>query len=57
MKSAKSKALRKKFLIEDEHEAIEGYRKRIPKAEGHEKKIYQHILPEEKRHIKELKTI
>ncbi len=53
MANAKSKALKKK-MADGEREAIRDYSKAITKSEGKDKKIYKHILPEEKEHLKKL---
>jgi len=53
--SSKSKAL--KAFKKDEKEGISSYKKAIKRSKGEEKETYQEILPDEKKHLKELKEI
>jgi rubrerythrin len=55
MSSHKTKALNK-FLI-DEKESVTKYTKAIKKTKGVEKETYKEILPDEKKHLHELKEI
>ena len=55
MSSHKTKALNK--LVKDEKEGVSKYSKAIKKAKGEEKETYKEILPDEKKHLHELKEI
>ena len=57
MKSAKSKALRKKRFEKDEKEGIHEYKKAINESKGRERRTYKSILPEEKEHLSKIKKI
>jgi rubrerythrin len=55
---AKTKALKRKIAFEkDEKEGISEYKKAIKKSKGRERSIYERILPQEKHHLREIKSI
>jgi rubrerythrin len=55
---AKSKALKRKMSFEkDEREGIKEYKQAINKSKGRERSIYKRILPQEKRHLREIESI
>ena len=56
MKSAKSKALKKKFE-KDEREGIHQYETAIKRTKGRERKTYRQILPQEKQHLRKIEKI
>ena len=47
----------KKHFIKDESEGITAYEQALKKVKGVEKKVYKKILPDEKKHLQELKQI
>ena len=47
----------KKHFIKDESEGITAYEKALKKVKGREKETYKKILPDEKKHLKEIKKI
>lgn len=51
----KSKAL--KAFKKDEKEGISSYKKAIKRSKGEEKETYKKILPDERKHLEELKEI
>lgn len=53
--SHKSKALER--FKKDEKEGIKSYKKAIKRSKGEEKETYKEILPDEKKHLEELKEI
>ena len=55
MKQTKSKAL--ESMKKDEKKGIKEYEKDIKVSKGREKETYKKILPDEKKHLKELKQI
>ena len=56
--NTKSKALeRVKFFKKDEKEGIEHYKKAIKVAKGKERDTYKKILPQEKKHLQDIKKI
>lgn len=52
---AKSKALQ--AMKKDEAKGIKEYQQDIKKSKGKERETYKKILPDEKKHLKELKEI
>jgi len=52
-----TKLTRKHSFLKDEAKGITEYEKALQKAKGREKSTYKHILPDEKRHLKEIKKI
>jgi rubrerythrin len=55
MKNCKSKAL--EAMKKDEEKGIKEYKQDIKKSKGKEKDTYKKILPDEIKHLKELKQI
>jgi hypothetical protein len=54
----KSKALKRKMSFEkDESRGIKEYKHAIKQSKGRERSIYERILPQEKHHLKEIKSI
>ena len=58
MKNSKSQALKRKLHFEkDEAEGIRDYRQAIKKSKGKERETYKKILPQERKHLKEVEGI
>ena len=53
---AKSKALKSHFE-KDEKKGIKDYEMAVKKTKGRERRVYKEILPQERTHLKKLKTI
>ena len=54
---AKALEHRKHTFLKDERKGIKEYKESINKSKGREKSTYKQILPDEQKHLKELKRI